>query len=118
MDLSGTPVGERIGHYLFPIATNPFFARLISPGQRLPHSLKDLFVPPSFLGIFLLKNPMNFTDEQWRLIELILPPPSPSDRGRHPLRYSPGVLRDRVCMRWRFASNPPLLPSLGLRTRC
>ena len=31
-----------------------------------------LFVPPLFLDIFLLKNPMNLTDEQWRLIEPIL----------------------------------------------
>jgi hypothetical protein len=51
-----------------------------------------LFVPPSFLDDFLLKNPMNLTGEQWRLIELILPPPSPSDRGRPPLRYPPGSL--------------------------
>jgi transposase len=28
---------------------------------------------------------MNLTDEQWRLVELILPPPSPFDRGRPPL---------------------------------
>jgi len=52
-----------------------------------------LFVPPSFLDNFLLKNPMNLTDEQWCLIEPILPPPSPSDRGRPPLRYPPGMLR-------------------------
>jgi transposase len=56
--------------------------------------LKNLFVPPLFLDILLLKNPMNLTDEQWRLIEPILPPPSPSERGRHPLRYPPGLLRD------------------------
>jgi transposase len=36
---------------------------------------------------------MNLTDEQWRLIEPILPPPSPFDRGRPPLRYPPGMLR-------------------------
>jgi hypothetical protein len=46
----------------------------------------------SFLDNFLLKNPMNLTDEQWRLIEPILPPPSPSNRGRPPLRYPPGML--------------------------
>jgi transposase len=69
--------------------------------------LNNLFVPPLFLDILLLKNPMNLTDEQWRLIEPILPPPSPSDRGRHPLRYSPGVLRDAAresgafCQKWR-----------------
>ena len=28
---------------------------------------------------------MNLTDEQWRLIEPILPPPSPADRGRPPI---------------------------------
>ena len=28
---------------------------------------------------------MNLTDEQWRLIEPILPPPFPSGRGRPPL---------------------------------
>ncbi len=94
MDISSTPVRERLGHYLFPGATNPFFARAISPGQRLPHSLKDLFVPPSFLDDFLLKIPMNLTEEQWRLIEPLLPPSSPSDRGRPPLRYPPGMLRD------------------------
>ena len=94
MDLSGTPVRERIGHYLFPSTTNPFFARLISPGQRGPHSLNNLFVPPSFLDDFLLKIPMNLTEEQWHLLEPILPPPYPSDRCHHPLRYPPGMLRD------------------------
>ena len=34
MDLSGIPVWERLGHYLFPSTTNPFFTRLISPRQR------------------------------------------------------------------------------------
>jgi hypothetical protein len=85
MDLSGTPIRERIGHYLFPSTTNPFFTRLISPRQRCSHSLKDLFVPPLFLDILLLKNPMHLSEEHWRLIEPILPPPSPSGRGRHPL---------------------------------
>jgi transposase len=28
---------------------------------------------------------MNLTDEQWRLIEPILPPPSPANRGRPPI---------------------------------
>ena len=37
---------------------------------------------------------MNLTGEQWRLIEPILPPPSPSDRGRPPLRYPSGMLRE------------------------
>jgi hypothetical protein len=94
MDLSGTPVRERIGHYLFPSTTNLFFTRLISPGQRLSHSLNNVFVPPSFLDDFLLKIPMNLTDGQWRLIEPILPPPSPPGRGRPPLCYPPGMLRD------------------------
>jgi hypothetical protein len=34
MDISGTPVRERLVHYLFLGTTNPFFTRLISPGQR------------------------------------------------------------------------------------
>jgi len=111
MDISVTPVRERIGHYLFPSTTNPFFTRLISPGQRLPHSLKDLFVPPSFLDVYLLINPMNLTEEHWRLIELILPPPSPSDRGRHPLRYSPeGCVTGCVC-----GGALPVIPLCFLR---
>jgi len=82
MDISGTPVRERLGHYLFPGTTNPFFTRLISPGQRCPHSLKDLFVPPLFLDILLLKIPMHLTGEQWRLIgPILLRPPLATLRG-------------------------------------
>jgi transposase len=40
-----------------------------------------LFVPLRFKQFFYSKI-MNLTDEQWRLIEPILPPPSPADRGR------------------------------------
>jgi hypothetical protein len=86
MDISGTPVRERLGPYLFPGTTDPFFTCLISPGQRWPHSLNNLIVPPLFLDILLLKNPMHLTEEQGRLLEPILPPalsirpwsPSPS----------------------------------------
>jgi len=63
-----------------------------------------LFVPPLFLDNFLLKNPMNLSDEQWRLIEPLLPPPSPSDRGRPPLRYPSGVLREAKPLGWQFVT--------------
>jgi hypothetical protein len=63
MDLSGTPVRERLGHYLFPSTTNPFITRTFSRVQRLPHSLNNLFVPPSFLDDYLLIIPMNLTEE-------------------------------------------------------
>jgi len=51
---------------------------------------------------------MNLTDEQWRLIEPILPLPSPSGRGRPPLRYPPGVLRDAAHAQARFATPEEL----------
>ena len=51
---------------------------------------------------------MNLTDEQWRLIEPILPPPSPSGRGRPPLRYPPGMLRDAARAQARFATPEEL----------
>jgi len=57
---------------------------------------------------------MNLTDEQWRLIEPILPPPSPSDRGHPPLRYPPGMLplrgrcRDTARAQARFATPEEL----------
>jgi len=65
---------------------------------------------------------MNLTDEQWRLIEPILPPPSPSGRGRPPLdrravltrrcrcplRYASGVLRDAARAQARFATPEEL----------
>jgi hypothetical protein len=57
----------------------------------------------SFLDDFLLKNPMNLTDEQWRLIEPILPPPSPSDRGRPPLDRR-AVLNGIL---WKFRTDYP-----------
>ena len=44
-----------------------------------------VFVPPSFIDDYLLNNPMHLNGEQGRLIEPILPPPSPADRGRPPL---------------------------------
>jgi len=46
----------------------------IFSSRHLPLLEHPLFVPPSFLFIFLLKIPMNLTDEQWCLIEPIIPP--------------------------------------------
>jgi transposase len=63
---------------------------------------------------------MNLTDEQWRLIEPILPPPSPSDRGRPPLvrrAVLDGIL-------WKFRTGnpwydmPPDYPSYQTCYRC
>jgi transposase len=74
----------------------------------------------SFLNIFLLKNPMNLTDEQWRLIEPILPPPSPADRGRPPIDRR-AVLNGIL---WKFRTDnpwydmPPDYPSHQTCYRC
>jgi transposase len=57
----------------------------------------------SFLDNFLLKNPMNLTGEQWRLIEPILPPPSPFDRGRPPLDRR--AVLDGIL--WKFRTDNP-----------
>jgi transposase len=79
-----------------------------------------VFVPPLFLDNFLLKNPMNLTDEQWRLIEPILPPPSPSDRGRPPLDRR--AVLDGIL--WKFRTDnpwydmPPDYPSYQTCYRC
>jgi len=77
-----------------------------------------LFVPPSFLDNILLNNPMHLTDEQWCLIEPILPPPSPPDRGRPPLRYPPGVLRDAARDRSGHRLRASLHSALRLAPAC
>ena len=57
---------------------------------------------------------MNLTDAQWRLIEPLLLPPSPSGRGRPPLCYPPGMLplrgrcRDAARAQARFATPEEL----------
>ena len=63
---------------------------------------------------------MNLTDEQWRLIEPILPPPSPSDRGRPPLDRR--AVLDGIL--WKFRTGnpwydmPPDYPSFQTCYRC
>jgi len=57
----------------------------------------------SYFGIFLLKNPMNLTDEQWHLVELLLPPPSPFDRGRPP--HDRRTVLDGIL--WKFRTGSP-----------
>jgi len=63
---------------------------------------------------------MNLTDEQWHLIEPILPPPSPADRGRPPIDRR-AVLNGIL---WKIRTGnpwydmPPDYPSFQTCYRC